>query len=140
MRLMSVSLTERQVRERRKTVTRRPGWKDLRANGHLMLCRKVMGLRAGERIVRITPFEVISVWREPMSAVDAEDVAAEVFPDWMPAEFVEFFCRTYAGCNRDTEVTRVEWRDLDAAPESDRTDEKALPRRGRPTGGMQWPS
>ena len=42
MRLMSVSLTEQQVRERRKTVTRRLGWKDLRAGERLMLCRKVM--------------------------------------------------------------------------------------------------
>jgi hypothetical protein len=53
--LMSVSLTEQQVRERRKTVTRRLGWKDLRASEQLMLCRNVMGLRPGERIVRMTP-------------------------------------------------------------------------------------
>ena len=52
VRLMSVSLTEQQVRERRKTVIRRMGWKDLRAGEQLMLCRKVMGLRLGERIVR----------------------------------------------------------------------------------------
>lgn len=44
------------------------------------------------------------------------------------------------GCNRYTEVMRIEWRYLDAAPESDRTGEKDLPRRGRPAGGMQWPS
>ena len=29
---------------------------------------------------------------------------------------------------------------LDATPEWDGTGEKDLPRRGRPTGGMQWPS
>ena len=52
VRLMSVSLTEQQVRERRKTVTRRLGWKDLRAGEQLMLCRKWMSLRPGERIVR----------------------------------------------------------------------------------------
>jgi hypothetical protein len=88
----------------------------------------------------MTPVEVVSVWREPLSVIAAEDVAAEGFPDWTPAELVEFLCRTRAGCNRDTEVTRIEWRYLDAAPESDRTGEKDLPRRGRPTGGMQWPS
>ena len=140
MRLMSVSLTEQQVRERRKPVTRRLGWKDLRAGERLMLCLKVMGLRLGERIVRMTPVEVVSVWREPLSVIAAEDVAAEGFPDWTPAELVEFLCRTRAGCNRDTEVTRIEWRYLDAAPESDRTGEKDLPRGGRPAGGMQWPS
>jgi hypothetical protein len=30
------------------------------------------------------------------------------FPDWTPAELVEFLCRTHAGCYRDTEVTRIE--------------------------------
>ena len=52
VRLMSVPLTEQQVRERRKTVIRRLGWKDLRAGEQLMLCRKWMSLRPGERIVR----------------------------------------------------------------------------------------
>ena len=51
MRLM-VPLTEQQVRERRKTVIRRLGWKDLRTGEQLMLCRKWMSLRPGERIVR----------------------------------------------------------------------------------------
>ena len=74
--------------------------------------------------------------------VEAQPIreAPERFPDWTPAELVEFLCRTHAGCSRDTEVARIEWRYLDAAPESDRTGEKDLPRRGRPTGGMQWPS
>ena len=52
VRLMSVPLIEQQVRERRKTVIRRLGWKDLRAGEQLMLCRKWMSLRPGERIVR----------------------------------------------------------------------------------------
>jgi hypothetical protein len=139
VQLMSVSLTEQQVRDRRKTVTGL-GWPDLCAGEQPMLCHKVMGLRLGVRIVRMTPVEVVSVWREPLSVITAENVAAEGFPDWTPAELVEFLCRTHAGSNRDTEVTRVEWRDLDGAPESDRTGEKDLHERGRPTGGMQWPS
>ena len=52
MRLMSVPLIEQQVRERRKTVIRRLGWKGLLAGEQLMLCRKWMSLRPGERIVR----------------------------------------------------------------------------------------
>ena len=48
----------------------------------------------------MTPVEVVSVWREPLSVIAAEDVAAEGFPDWTPAELVEFLCRTRAGCNR----------------------------------------
>lgn len=45
-RLMSVSLTEQSVVERRKTVTRRTGWRFLKPGDRLTLCRKVMG-RAG---------------------------------------------------------------------------------------------
>ena len=44
-RLMSVSHTERAVVERRKTVTRRLGWRFLKPGDHLTLCRKVMGRR-----------------------------------------------------------------------------------------------
>lgn len=44
------------------------------------------------------------------------------------------------GCNRYTEFMRIEWRYRDAARESDTTGAKHLSRRGRPTGGMQWPS
>ena len=42
-RLMSVSLTEQQVRARTKTVTRRVGWLMLKPGDRLTLCRKVMG-------------------------------------------------------------------------------------------------
>lgn len=49
---MSVSLTEDAVRDRRKTVTRRLGWKFLEAGDRLTLCRKVMGRRKGEPLVR----------------------------------------------------------------------------------------
>jgi hypothetical protein len=106
----------------------------------LMLWRKLMGLRPSERIVRMTAAEVFSVWREPLSVITAEDVAAEGFPDWAPAELVESRCRTHVGCNRDTEFRRTARCYPDAALESDRTVEKAIPRRVRPTGGMQWPS
>jgi hypothetical protein len=57
--------------------------------------------------------EVVSVRREPLDAITAADVATEGFPDWTPAEFVSFFCRTHRGCGLSTEVTRIEWRYLD---------------------------
>ena len=83
-RLMSVSLTETQVRARTKTVTRRAGWLMLRPGDRLTLCRKVMGRRKGEPLERITDVEVISVRREPLNRITAADVAAEGFPDWTP--------------------------------------------------------
>jgi hypothetical protein len=109
---MAVSLTESQVRDRTKTVTRRLGWRMLRAGDHLTLCRKVMGRRRGEPLERIATVQVASVRREPLNAITAADVAAEGFPQMTPGQFVSFFCRTHRGCVPGTEVTRIEWRYL----------------------------
>ena len=111
-RLMAVSLTEPQVRDRTKTITRRVGWRMLRAGDQLTLCRKVMGRRRGEPVERIVSVEVVSVRREPLDAITADDVAAEGFPQMTPAQFVSFFCATHRGCSPDTEVARIEWRYL----------------------------
>jgi hypothetical protein len=112
-RLMAVSLTGPQVRARTKTVTRRAGWRMLRPGDRLTLCRKVMGRKRGEPLERIAGVEVISVRREPLEAITAADVTAEGFPDWTPAQFTDFFCRTHPGCGPATEITRIEWRYLD---------------------------
>lgn len=112
-RLMTVSLTERQVRDRTKTVTRRDGWRTLLVGDQLTLCRKVMGRRRGEPLKRLAVVEVTSVRRERLEAITAADVAAEGFPEMTPAEFVSFFCRSHRGCGPGTEVTRIEWRYLD---------------------------
>jgi hypothetical protein len=112
-RLMAVSLTEPQVRARAKTVTRRTGWRMLRTGDQLTLCRKVMGRRAGEPLDRITTVQVTSIRREPLNAITAADVAAEGFPHWSPAQFVDFFCYTHRGVGPADEITRIEWRYLD---------------------------
>lgn len=112
-RLMSVSLTEPQVRARSKTVTRRVGWLMLKPGDRLTLCRKVMGRRKGEPLERITEVEVVSVSREPLHAITMPDVIAEGFPKMTPTEFVEFFCGSHKGCTPGTEVTRIRWRYLD---------------------------
>jgi hypothetical protein len=114
-RLMSVSLTEPQVRGRTKTVTRRVGWRMLRVGDQLTLCRKVMGRRKGEPLERITDVEVTGIRRERLDAITAADVTAEGFPQMTPAGFVEFFCGTHRGCGPGTEITRIEWRYLDQA-------------------------
>lgn len=114
-RLMAVSLTESQVRNRTKTVTRRAGWRMLRAGDQLTLCRKVMGRRGGEPLERIVNVEVVSVRRERLDAITPADVAAEGFPQMTPAQFVEFFCSTHRGCGPGTEVARIEWQYLDQA-------------------------
>lgn len=111
-RLMSVSLTEDAVRERRKTVTRRKGWTFLRPGDRLTLCRKVMGRKPGEPLVRIAEVEVVSVRREPLVAITPEDVAREGFARMSPFDFVEFF-RRHMGGQAYQLVTRIEWRYLE---------------------------
>lgn len=115
-RLMSVALTTPQVRNRTKTVTRRNGWRFLKPGDRLTLCPKVMGFRRGEHPERIVDVEVLSVRRECLDAITADDVAAEGFA-MTPAEFVSFFCETHNGCRPDSEVTRIEWRYLPGRPE-----------------------
>jgi hypothetical protein len=111
-RLMAVSLTEQQVRDRTKTVTRRAGWLMLRPGDRLTLCRKVMGRRKGEPLERIADVEVTSVRRERLDLITAAGVEAEGFPGQSPGEFIRFFCRTHRGCTPETEVTVIEWRYL----------------------------
>lgn len=133
-RLMSVSLTEKQVRDRTKLVTRRLGWLMLEPGDTLTLCKKVMGRRKGEPLVRIVDVDVVSVRRERLDAITAQDVDLEGFPEITPAEFIEFFCQSHKGCTPNTEVTRIEWRyahepALCGQPEENSEFHDALPRR-----------
>jgi hypothetical protein len=123
-RLMSVSLTEAAVVDRRKTVTRRLGWLMLKPGDRLTLCRKVMGRRNGEPLVRLAEVEVVSVRREPLWNITEKDVKREGvhvgpfddrFEGWYssgaptPEAWVQWFCEEM-DVRPDTEVTRIEWR------------------------------
>ena len=116
---MSVAFTEQAVVERRKTVTRRAGWwrdtrgkRLVRPGDTLELCRKVMGRKEGEPLVRLCEVEVISVTRERLDAITQREVELEGFPDMTPAEFIERFFTPQRILPRDL-VTRIEWRYLD---------------------------
>lgn len=108
-RLMSVAFTEDAVRSRVKTVTRRKGWTFLRPGDRLTLCRKVMGRKPGEPLVRITDVKVVSVRREPLDCITAEEVTLEGFPGMTPAEFVRKFFVNAQGIRPSELVTRIEW-------------------------------
>lgn len=112
---MSVSLTEDAVQARRKTVTRRLGWKQLEVGDRLTLCRKVMGRRKDEPLVRICDVEVVGVRREQLDDITAGDVLAEGFDDLDPIQFITFFCK-HMRCDPWTLVTRIEWRYLEDSP------------------------
>jgi hypothetical protein len=121
-RLMSVAFTEQAVVERRKTVTRRKGWTFLRPGDQLTLCRKVMGRKAGEPLVRIAEVEVVSVRRELLrDVVLPGELTAEGFPEWDTPDDAtgahEFVVRYFTpqGIDPLDDVTRIEWRYLDEA-------------------------
>lgn len=114
-RLMSVSHTELAVVERRKTVTRRLGWTFLKPGDRLTLCRKVMGRRHADGsvdpLVRLAEVQVERVWREPLEQIrhNVWDIEREGVEGIVtPAEFVEFYCRTFK-VEPSTTVTRIEW-------------------------------
>lgn len=127
-RLMSVTLTEQAVVERRKTVTRRLGWRFLKPGDRLTLCRKVMGRKKGDPLVRLAEVEVVDVRREPLCKIDDEDIVregvellpgrfTEVYTDTgqpTPCAWVEWFCDEMGVCPYDY-VTRIEWRYLGAS-------------------------
>ena len=124
-RLMSVAYTEDAVRERRKTVTRRKGWLMLKPGDRLTLCRKVMGRKKGEPLVRIAEVEVVSVRRERLSDLlplseggwtyAAAEMEREGFPGLAPAEFVRRYFTEAQGIQPTAVVTRIEFRYLDEA-------------------------
>lgn len=120
-RLMSVAYTEQAVVERRKTVTRRAGWVFLKPGERLTLCRKVMGRKKGEPLVRLVDVEVVDVRREKLAELlrpanrpyAVAEMVAEGFPGMNPITFVGVY---FLGAQRMSPldvVTRIEWRYLD---------------------------
>ena len=109
---ISFMLTTDQIRNRTKTVTRRLGWASLAPGRELTAVEKAMGLKAGERIVKLARLQVTAVRWEPLNQITQEDCAREGFPEMTPAEFVAFFCRS-AKCQPDRLVNRIEFIYLD---------------------------
>ena len=109
-RLMSVAFTEDAVRERRKTVTRRKGWLFLKPGDRLTLCRKVMGRKPGEPLVRIAEVEVIDVRRERLTHVDVDgELELEGCGHMGSTEFIQTYFEPQ-GIHALDNVTRIEWR------------------------------
>jgi len=108
-RLMSVAFTEDAVRRRAKTVTRRRGWLSLKPGDQLTLCRKVMGRRPGELLVRIVNVTVVNVRREQLDAITDDDVTREGFPGMSRVEFMARFFIGKQGIEPTDTITRIEW-------------------------------
>lgn len=120
MRNMSFALTKPQIQARTKDVTRRMGWLFLEPGDLVQPVEKGMGLRPGEKIVKIgPPLRVVSVVREKLRRMTDqidygfEEVRREGFAGhptqrW-PSAWVEMFCATHKGCTPESIITRIEF-------------------------------
>ncbi len=108
MRNMSFSLTEKQFLNESKDVTRRLGWKFLKRGDVLMGVRKAMGLKPGEKIVRLGTLYIVETRLEPLRDITAADVYREGFPGMTPDEFVAMFC-SHMKATPETIVNRIQF-------------------------------
>jgi hypothetical protein len=106
MKNISFFLTTPQFKACTKTVTRRMGWRNLKA------VEKAQGLKKGEQITKIGIIEVTKVSREPLKAITKEDIIKEGFPEMDPSDFVLMFCSTHQHCEPKTIITRIEYKYL----------------------------
>ncbi len=109
-RLMSFSATIEAMRERRKTVTRRLGWANLKPGTILRAVEKVRGLKRGERVRDIGLIRVVSVRTELLWSIldqGSDEVRREGF-DMEPSEFVSMF-RAANQCGPWQKVQRIEF-------------------------------
>ena len=124
-RLMSFALTEASFLDGTKTMTRRLGWWTDKNGRRLLLpgdritgCRKVMGRKKGDPLVRLGEAHVTAVYRQKLWDVTDRDVRREGVPAEMfdevdahgvptPGAWVTWFCEEQ-NCLPHHEVTVIE--------------------------------
>lgn len=118
-RNMSFAMTTEQYRNGSKDVTRRWTWENAKAGDVIMGVEKTMGLKKGDKMVRLGPAEIVSVRREPLDRMikepeyGAEEMRREGYPFGLtdPAEFVERLIFKTKKKPSDL-ITRIEFRKL----------------------------
>lgn len=119
-RNISFALTTPQFLDGSKDVTRRMGWRNLRAGDILMAVEKSQGLGKGGKIKRLGLIKVLDARRELLNemcanlAYGAKEVAREGFPGRDETDFVLWFADSH-GCEPDAMVTRIEFERIPAA-------------------------
>lgn len=108
MMRMSFALTERQLLDGSKSVTRRLGWRKVKAGDEAVAVRKCMGIPKGQRQHVLGRIRVTSARQERLDEITLEDVEREGFPEMSVTGFIEFFCR-HMKCRPSTFVTRIEF-------------------------------
>ena len=112
-RNISFAMTKEQVRARTKTQTRRFAWWKLKPDTILQGVEKGMGLKPGEKVVKLALIRVTDVRVEPLNAISQADVIAEGFAWMCPAQFVDFLLSKYPKIARDEPVNVITFEYLD---------------------------
>lgn len=115
MRNISFMLTTEQFLNRTKCVTRRLGWKTIKAGDHLMGCKKCMGLKPGQKTERLGEIVVVDARFERLDAMlgDDNEAVLEGFPEMTSEEFVAMFCKNMV-CKPADVVTRIQYDYVDS--------------------------
>jgi len=92
-RNMSFMLTTQQMYDKTKTHTIRDGWWHLKAGEIVNAVEKCMGLKKGEKIVKIGLIRILFTRRDMLVNVTPDLCVKEGFPDLTPVEFAQMFCR-----------------------------------------------
>jgi hypothetical protein len=106
---MSFALTEEQVRNRTKDVTRRLGWWNLKPGEIVNAVVKSMGLKKGEKVKRICQIRIKSTRPERLGLITDDEVAREGFPHWNRFQFIKFFLDKNKRSRISTVVNRIEF-------------------------------
>jgi hypothetical protein len=107
-RNMSFAMTTEQFKARTKTVTRRFGWWFLKPSDVVCGVEKGMGLKKGEKVVKLGLIEIVSTRCMPLCVISADDCVKEGFPEFTPEQFVAMLQKHY-GCSPSDPVNRIEF-------------------------------
>lgn len=108
-RNMSFMLTTDQIKNKKKTVTRRLGWWFLKPGDILNACEKCQGLKKGEKIKKLCKIQIVSVRKELLNDIFLDDCAKEGFPKLTNWGFIQMFMREMK-CSSHKTVNRIEFK------------------------------
>lgn len=137
-RNISFSMTTPQFLAGTKDVTRRMGWERLKAGDVLRAVEKCMGLKKGEKMKPLGMIRVVSARQELLDlmsydpAYGRDECRREGFPNMVPSQFIEFFCRGHTGAFPKRTITRIEFVKIDgpALPPANQPSAKAIENKG----------
>ncbi len=125
-RNISFALTTNQFKARTKTVTRRLRWLNAKVGDILQGVEKGMGLKPGEKVVKLGLIRIVDARREPLGRMieDPEYGKAEAikegFHDLTGEQFVTMFC-TNMKVDPSELVTRIEFEYLEEQTQCQRS-------------------